>query len=713
MTHTLSSARPDLAAQWHPTKNGDKTPDDVTVGSGFKAWWVCPVDGYEWETRVMVRTRSSSAACPLCSGKRTVPGVNDLATKYPDVAAAWDHSKNGPIPNDLSGSSPKKFWWVCPEGHEWESNVRNRVHAKSGCPVCTGVKTVAGVNDLASRHPNVAAQWHPTKNGSLTASQVVPGSEREIWWQCDVGHEWKATPAGRTRQGAGKCPVCNNQLVIPGVNDLFTTHPQAQAEWSPHNTVDPITVSSGSALKVWWKCPLDGHEWEVPVRARFGSGPVNGCPACSGSQRIVGVNDLATTHPELARELFDPSLATSLGAGSGKVKWRCDQGHVWEAPVRGRASNGNGCTRCTGKVATPGLNDLATLRPDVAAEWHPDNLKSVTEVRPGSSYRAKWLCGKDSTHEWSTSVGNRTRSNSGCPHCSMGMRVSKGENEVADYVMSLLGEDSVERNIRGILHGSKMEFDIWVPSLNVAIEYNGTYYHSTAFNSDQKKHWRKWQSCVAQGITLIQVWEDTWAERRQAVEEMLAAKLGVRTDRRVFARNTRTIMMDSSSVKDFLDMHHIQGAVAGTWHYTLRDAEGVVAVLVAKHISDNTVDITRYATSCSVVGGFSKLLAALIRDLPDEVTRIITYADREVSAGAMYFTTGFMVDAEVAPTHKYLRPGASVREHRLSYRKKRFKTDPSLIYVDGMTERELADFNGLYRCYDSGKLRFVKDIVRD
>ncbi len=151
---SLSISHPDLAAQWHPTKNGDLTPD--TVGSANKVWWTCPeAPDHEWEA--VLKSRTSGSGCPFCAGKR-VSVTNSLATLQPELAAQWHPTKNGDLtPDMVVAGSEKKVWWKCPEGpdHEWEAILSSRTSGR-GCPFCTG-KRVSVTNSLATQYPDLVA----------------------------------------------------------------------------------------------------------------------------------------------------------------------------------------------------------------------------------------------------------------------------------------------------------------------------------------------------------------------------------------------------------------------------------------------------------------------------------------------------------------------------------------------------------------------------
>ena len=201
---------PDVAAQWHPTKNGDVTPEMVMAGSEKKYWWRCK-GGHEWEARVGNRTRGNG--CPYCIGYK-VSNTNSLASHYPYIAAQWHPTKNGDVaPEMVTAFSDKKCWWQCKEGHEWEAVVASRTRGR-GCSYCSGHK-VSNTNSLASRYPDISAQWHPTKNCDVTPEMMVAGSHKKYWWQCKEGHEWEARVGDRTR-GNG-CSCCNRGWMVSAI----------------------------------------------------------------------------------------------------------------------------------------------------------------------------------------------------------------------------------------------------------------------------------------------------------------------------------------------------------------------------------------------------------------------------------------------------------------------------------------------------------------
>lgn len=213
----LATTHPSLALEWHPTKNGSKTPEMVKAGTHQKAWWLCPSCKFEWETDISSRGITGTG-CPECAkrtiskARRTPSSGQSLYIKYPQISAEWDYIKNDPLtPHDVSYRSHQIVFWTCEKGHSWKSSISNRTRGW-GCPYCGNKKVEQGFNDLATLNPELAKEWHPTKNGMLTASDVLPSSSKRIWWICSTcGHEWSSTINNRTKRG---CPRCSSGIHV-------------------------------------------------------------------------------------------------------------------------------------------------------------------------------------------------------------------------------------------------------------------------------------------------------------------------------------------------------------------------------------------------------------------------------------------------------------------------------------------------------------------
>jgi hypothetical protein len=158
--------------------------------------------------------------------------ANCLASRNPALARQWHPSKNGALtPADVVPGSGKRVWWRCPEGpeHEWATTVQQRGQNGCGCPFCDG-KKVSVTNSLQTLFPEVAAQWHPTKNGDLTPADFVARSGKRAWFKCPEGpdHEWRSIIGHRTGNGAG-CPYCAGKRASV-TNSLASLYPGLAAE---------------------------------------------------------------------------------------------------------------------------------------------------------------------------------------------------------------------------------------------------------------------------------------------------------------------------------------------------------------------------------------------------------------------------------------------------------------------------------------------------
>lgn len=217
----------------------------------------------------------------------------------------WDKQKNGTLtPQDVTQGSHKKIWWICEKGHEWEARIDSRTtERKHGCPICSGRQVLPGYNDLASQRPDIAARWHPTKNGELGPQKIAPRSRSRVWWICEKGHEYQAivSTQGREARKTG-CPYCDGKKILIGYNDLATTQPKIAAQWYQelNGLLTPQMVTAGSNKKAWWICE-EGHVWEAVINNRT-SKLKQGCPICAGRHKIKSLERYAKIMAEKEAE---------------------------------------------------------------------------------------------------------------------------------------------------------------------------------------------------------------------------------------------------------------------------------------------------------------------------------------------------------------------------------------------------------------------------
>ena len=333
---------PKIAKEWNYEKNGNLRPEQFAAYSSKKVWWKCK-KGHEWQETLA--NRSNNVGCPYCAGKRVLVGYNDLETINPALAKEWSYSKNGELkPHNFTIRSGKKVWWKCSNDHEWQARIADRNNR--GCPYCSGRYAILGKNDLQSVNPSLAREWNFEKNNGLSPFDVLPNSNKKVWWKCSKGHEWLAV-IGSRNSGYG-CPYCSGLHAITGETDLQTINPTLASEWSyeKNNGLMPNDVLPNSNKKVWWECSK-GHEWQATVANRSSG---RGCPYCSCKKVLAGYNDLKTTNPTLAKEWnYEKNNGLQpdgvMPNSHKKVWWKCFKRHEWQADIGGR-NRGNGCPQC-------------------------------------------------------------------------------------------------------------------------------------------------------------------------------------------------------------------------------------------------------------------------------------------------------------------------------------------------------------------------------
>ncbi|MGD8883568.1 MAG: zinc-ribbon domain-containing protein [Desulfobacterales bacterium] len=130
--YNLHIINPELAMEWHPTRNGDLNPRIVTPGSGKKVWWIC-ADGHEWKAAIYSRNRGSG--CPFCN-KPTSVDHSDMLITDTDLVKEWHLTKNSGLNlRNLPPGFNQKVWWICEQGHEWKATVKSRMKGND-CPDC-------------------------------------------------------------------------------------------------------------------------------------------------------------------------------------------------------------------------------------------------------------------------------------------------------------------------------------------------------------------------------------------------------------------------------------------------------------------------------------------------------------------------------------------------------------------------------------------------
>ena len=399
----LATINPKLAKEWNYEKNDKLKPDMVMTNSNRKVWWKCN-KGHEWQATIY--SRNNGNGCPTCA-KELQSSFPEQAI-YFYIKKAFPDAINGDhhLKMELDIFIPSKKIAIEYDGSFWHKNLKSDERKNKICKEnkrllfrvkenikeesvendylriipCTysdaGIKSAiellvkylnkkvdvdldrdraliysSFINNQKERslmhiNPNVAKEWNNEKNGELKPDMVMANSGKKVWWICSKRHEWQAIIRSRNN-GAG-CPICANQQILKGYNDLATVNPKLSKEWNneKNGELKPDMVMANSGKKVWWICSK-GHEWQATITNRQKG---SGCPQCSGRQVIIGYNDLATVNPKLSKEWnnekngeLKPDMV--MANSNKKVWWICNEGHEWQASIVNR-NRGNSCPKC-------------------------------------------------------------------------------------------------------------------------------------------------------------------------------------------------------------------------------------------------------------------------------------------------------------------------------------------------------------------------------
>lgn len=344
-SRSLAAMYPERVAElWDYEKNGDLKPEEVLAGTTMQSvWFKCPVDGYSWKKKpndiTTSWTRNGTSGCPKCAGKTKKRKVQPpLAETYPElVSQYWDYAKNSELgldPEKLPLGSNKKAWFKCPiDGNEWEASIASTVNQQwskgnAGCRVCNGTdqrkKGKWGkANPVGIEFPReVEKYWFYEVNDQLGLDpmKLTIGSRKEAFFKCPIdGHEWVAAitviAKGSWKKGNSGCPACRGLVATKGTSLLALYPDFVEKYWDFKKNdilgINPDKVTRGSQHKAWFKCPIDGYEWEVRIgsitKSSWNIGN-SGCSLCGNGWTLEAIRQFVASLEEHIPNLTQAEL---------------------------------------------------------------------------------------------------------------------------------------------------------------------------------------------------------------------------------------------------------------------------------------------------------------------------------------------------------------------------------------------------------------------
>lgn len=457
-----SERYPLLAKQWSP--NNSLEMDDPGIKGDTQIIWVCE-KGHEWATVYKARANSRHPGCPICSGRSVIP-KDSLQVAFPKLTEMFFNAGNTDDALKINPGSPKKYEWKCKEGHIFKASPRQVTLSKLEiyCPQC---------NSFGFNCHELMAEWDFAKN-SIDPYSIGIQSNKRAWWKCSEGHEWDAIIYSRTSLKTG-CPYCAGKRVTDQ-NSFATKNPEKARFWdTDRNKLTANEVTANNNKKFFFICEK-GHSFSSQL-----NNVMNGkwCPYCSCKKPGYG-NTLDVVFPEIAAEWNhqrnDSPPSEYVARSNKKVWWKCPQGHEWTTTIASRVA-GSGCGVCANRVVGSD-NSLAAMYPNIAKEID----FGKTDIDPASVYSKSWIgvwwnCKHG--HSWKAAIRSRTEAGTGCPFCTS--QTSLPEIRIFAELKELFPTAVNRQKLEGL------ELDVSIPELNVAIEYDGAYFHADKDAKDEEK----------------------------------------------------------------------------------------------------------------------------------------------------------------------------------------------------------------------------------
>lgn len=542
---------------------------------------------------------------------------------------------------------------------------------------------------MAAKHSNTSFVAAARKiHGTAYDYSVVDYKGQLVGVQVGCPSHGLFTVTPKKHLSGSKCPKCAREP-FKRTTSQFITEATA-VHGNRYNYSQTAYAGTNKPLEI--ECPNHGKFIQI-ARVHLNG---HGCPKCA-NVACVTTQEFISEATAIHGNKFSYDR-TEVANRKTPVTITCNlHGDFTQTPETHLKSL-HGCPTCD-----------AVSRRERATHHAAGILNAAVAGRPTYSYKASSVTGIhsrisvtcDKNHVFWQRID--AVSKSGCPVCAK--RHSKGEQELKAFISSLGVGVVTSRKI-----AAPQEIDAWVPSRNLGFEYNGLYYHSDAFPNAKWRHFTKSEAVRNAGGRLVHIWADDWVYRRNAVEAMIKAQLGLLD--RVYARECAVVQLSKGEAKAFLEQWHLQGYAPGTyWGLRTEDGELVASMGFANAPSvrgnndKGLLELVRFCARARVLGGASKLLAAWKRENAGWHT-LITYCDLAQFDGGLYESIGFSKAGVAGPDYKVILAGGDRRVHKSNVRKAALEKLLGAKYDAAKSESQLCAENYIYRVWDCGKAKY-------
>jgi uncharacterized Zn finger protein (UPF0148 family)/very-short-patch-repair endonuclease len=605
--------------------------------------------------RVYSNFKKGVISCPICEKEEKLSFLNSLGFT--------------PVSEDLNMNLEVK----CRNGHVFRRVFGNFKQSNIDCPICENEERTKFLNNLGftpisenlSNNLEVKCKnghifkrpYTNFKNGatscpicekeekinflsSLGFTPISKDLSMNLEVRCEKGHIFKRTFV-EFKQGNTSCFICEREERTKFLNDLGFT---------------PISKDLGIDLEV--KCK-NGHTFKRPFSSF--KKDITSCPICEREEKINFLNSLGFT--TVSKDLVN------------NLEVRCEKGHVFKRPYKSFKNGITSCPICENEEKTRFLNDLGFTP---VSEYIGKNVEVKCEE--GHIFKRAFIEFKKGATK--------------CPICFPNS--SSAEVEIEEFLKSL----NIEYVHSDWSVLENYELDFYIPSHNLAIEFDGVYWHSESKGKYKNYHLEKTEKYSEKGVNLLHIFENEWINKKDIWKSMIKDSLGL--NEKVYANKCILKQVNTSEEEKFLEGNHLQGYVNSQVAFGLYYEDELVSLMSFsknKCSSDVEWEMLRFASKCgiSVIDGELELFRYFRNNYSGG---IISYADRRYSNEDIYKVLGFQLSHNSEPNCFYFKHKL-VLESRQKYMKYNL---PNLLekFDSNLTEWENMVNNGYNRIWDCG-----------
>jgi len=646
---------------WASSKFGKlrmEIPIAISAGSSSKpVSWICDC-GNTFLKPVFWVSTGKITSCGRCNWKES---------NY------WENTKFGKLrmefPIEISSGSSQKVTWICDCG-------KRRLNSVTG--VTSGYVTSCGRCDWEK-----SDYWMNTKFGKLQMEhpiEIHKRSARRVSWICDCGNKTIVSVLRVTTGITSSCNKCNWKKP-----DYWK-----DTKFGKLRIKSPIYMAPHSDKKEEWICDC-GNMTRAVVHHVF-SGNISSCGKCHIKPTLFWRDQkfgkLRMKHPN------NYHLKSNK-----KIEWLCDCGNETIGSIaivtNGRKAS---CGKCYERAIEWYLKNrevLLKLKTPINQNQIPGGWISLNKDINQTKQSVSSICGACKSEYFPRWKDIRRGISLTCG-CTT-YKISFSHRAIGEFIKSLGIDVKYEQKI------GDYKYDLFVPSANLLIEYNGIRWHS--FPQSKRRDITKYKNAINHDYKYLYIYEDEWLFKCECIRGFIKNRLNISNTISLRPSVCEIKSIKSNMADEFYNKHHYIGAVKARINYGIFYKNNLIACASFKHPTRQSKynwELSRISSNSifHVHGIWSKILKLFISQY--KPSNIVTFSDNRLFTGKLYEKIGFKLDSEIRSDYYW------ANGHRRFHKSKLRKT--ILENKSGLTETQLRESQGYRKIWDLGKKRWVLEL---